>query len=119
MDAYNDDCILFVKTRTPDGQGGFAPVYVDGITFSASWEYESSPQVLVAEQEGANRIYRIYVDKNLELDFHEAFKRISDGQVFRVTNSGQGRHTPASSFLNKRLIEVEKWTLPHEFGVSE
>ena len=117
MDAYKDECVLLVKTRIPDGQGGYSMTgYTDGITFSPAWEYESSPEMLVAEKEGVSRVYRLYVDKALDLEEHEVFRRIKDGQVFRVTNPGTDRHTPDSSMLNKRLIEVEKYTLPHEFG---
>lgn len=117
LDAYSEECVLLTKTRTPDGQGGYKMSgWAEDIHFNAAWEYESSPQMIVAEQQGTNRVYRIYVDKGLDLDYHEAFRRVADGQVFRVTNPGTDRHTPASSNLNKRLIEVEKWELPHEFG---
>ena len=115
MDAYKDECALLVKTRTPDGQGGYETVWTEGAHFDAAWEYQSAPEVIVAEQQGTARVYRIYVTKTLNLDYHEAFRRLSDGQVFRVTNPGTDRSTPPSSLLNKRLIEVEKWNLPHEF----
>lgn len=116
MDAYKDECVLLTKTRIPDGQGGYSMGYTDGITFSPAWEYESAPEMLVAEKEGVSRVYRLYVDKALDLEEHEVFRRIKDGQVFRVTNPGTDRHTPETSTLGKRLIEVEKYTLPHEFG---
>ena len=115
MDAYNDECVTLVKARVPDGQGGYSITYTEGIRFTPSWEYESSPEMLVAEQQGVNRVYRLYVNKTLDLDYHEVIKRLSDNQVFRVTNPGENRNTPASSGLNKRLIEVEKYELPHQF----
>ena len=116
LDAYSNDCTLLTKTRSSDGQGGYTTVWVDGISFKAAWEYQSAPEVIIAEQQGTNRVYRIYVDKALDLEYHEAFRRESDGQIFRVTNPGVDRNTPASSNLDKRLIEIEKWELPHEFG---
>ena len=116
MDAYNSECTLLSKTRASDGQGGYTTVWVDGISFQAAWEYQSAPEVIVAEQQGTNRVYRIYVDKTLDLEYREAFRRESDGQIFRVTNPGVDRHTPPSSALNRRLIEVEKWELPHDGG---
>ena len=69
----------------------------------------------MAEQEGVSRTYRIYVDKTLSLDFHDVFRRKDNGQIYRVTNPGTDRKTPSFSLLNKRLIEVEKWELPHEY----
>ena len=115
LDEYRSECVMLTKTHTPDGQGGFTTAWQEGVHFSPAWEYESSPEMVVAEQQGVNRVYRIYVDKALNLDYRETFRRIEDGQVFRVTNPGTDRHTPNTSALNKRLIEVEKWELPHEF----
>lgn len=116
LDAYSNECTLLTKTRSSDGQGGYTTVWVAGISFSAAWEYQSAPEVIIAEQQGTNRVYRIYVDKALDLEYHEAFRRESDRQIFRVTNPGVDRNTPNSSNLNKRLIEVEKWELPHDGG---
>lgn len=113
MDEYAVDCVLLVKTRVPDPVGGYKTDWIDGAGFSAAWEYESAPEITVAEQQGVSRTYRIYVDKTLDLDYHEAFRRTDNGQIYRVTNPGTDRKTPSFSTLNKRLIEVEKWQLPH------
>lgn len=112
MDVYNVPCTLLVKTRVDDPVGGYKTQWTDGLKFDAAWEYESAPEILVAEQQGVARTYRIYVDKTLDLDYHEAFRRSDNGQVYRVTNPGTDRKTPSFSGLNKRLIEVEKWNLP-------
>ena len=113
MDEYKVGCVLLVKTRTEDPVGGYQTVWADGAKFDAAWEYQSAPEITVAEQEGVERTYRIYVDKTLDLDYHEAFRRTDNNQVYRVTNPGTDRKTPGFSRLNKRLIEVEKWELPH------
>ena len=112
MDEYNVPCVLLVKTRTDDPVGGYKTAWVDGVTFDAAWEFVSAPEITVAEQEGVSRTYRIYVDKTLDLDFHEAFRRTDNGQTYRVTTPGTDRKTPSFSMLNKRLVEVEKWKLP-------
>ena len=117
MDAFSQECVLLTKTRTDDLYGGYTTAWVDGIHFTAAWEYQSAPELTVAEQQGVSRVYNIYVDKSLDLDFHEVFRRVDNGQTYRVTNPGTDRKTPPSSTLNKRLIEVEKWELPHD-GVS-
>jgi len=113
MDEYTVDCVLLVKTRTDDPVGGFNSVWTEGVHFRAAWEYESAPEITVAEQQGVARTYRIYVDKTLDLDYHEAFRRADNGQIYRVINPGTDRKTPDFSRLNKRLIEVEKWKLPN------
>lgn len=114
MDEYTSKCVSLTKTIVEDPVGGYAVKWVDGTQFDAAWEYESAPEIIVAEQEGVERTYRIYVDKTLGLDYHDAFRRVDNGQVYRVTNPGTDRHTPSFSRLNKRLIEVEKWELPHD-----
>ena len=113
MDEYSTGCVLLVKTRTDDPLGGYKTSWVNGARFQAAWEYEDAAEISVAEQQGVSRTYRIYVDKTLDLDFHEAFRRTDNGQIYRVTNPGTDRKTPSFSRLNKRLIEVEKWELPH------
>lgn len=118
LDEYTSDCVTLVKTRSDDGLGGYTTAWVEGIRFSPAWEYMGSAETVVAEQNGTARTYRIYVDKTLDLDYHEAFKRLEDNQVFRVTNTGVDRATPASSRLNRRLIEVEKWEIPNADTVT-
>lgn len=112
LDAYSTECVLLAKSRAPDRLGGYKTAWVEDIHFIAAWEYMSAAEVVLAEQQGTSRVYRIYIDKKLDLDYHEVFKRVTDGQLFRVTNSGEDRQTPASSRLNRRLVEVEKWELP-------
>ena len=113
LDEYTVKCVLLVKTRTDDPVGGYSVAWVDGVKFNAAWEYESAPEITVAEQQGVNRVYNIYVDKTLDLDYREVFRRTDNNQIYRVTNPGTDRKTPSFSRLNRRLIEVEKWELPH------
>lgn len=114
LDEYNAECVLLVKTRTEDPVGGYTTAWEDGAAFQAAWEFNGATEMTVAEQQGVARVYRIYVDKTLDLDYHEAFRRKDNGQVYRVTNPGTDRFTPGFSRLNRRLIEVEKWELPHD-----
>ena len=115
LDEYTVKCRILTKTITEDPVGGYKTEWTPGTCFQAAWEYESAPEITVAEQEGVSRTYRIYVDKTLSLDFHDVFRRKDNGQIYRVTNPGTDRKTPSFSLLNKRLIEVEKWELPHEY----
>jgi len=119
MDEYAVACVLLVKTRTDDPVGGYKTAWKPDLHFTPAWEFEGAPQMTVAEQEGVSRVYRIYVDKTLDLDFHEVFRREDNGQVYRVTNPGTDRKTPSFSRLNKRLIEVEKWEIPNGDTVEE
>ena len=114
MDQYTTECVTLTKARHDDPVGGYTIDWTEGAHFDAAWQYQSAPEITVAEQQGVSRTYRIYVPKGLELDYHEVFRRVDDGQVYRVTNPGTDRKTPSLSRLNRRLIEVEKWDLPHD-----
>lgn len=114
LDQYTVECVTLTKRRVDDPLGGYTVEWADGAHFKAAWEYESAPEMTVAEQQGVSRVYRIYVPKELDLDYHEVFRRIDNGQTYRVTTPGTDRITPATSRLNRRLIEVEKWELSTE-----
>lgn len=114
IDQYKDECVLLTKSRTADGLGGYKTAWVDDVKFFPAWEYLSSSEMVLAEQQGTNRVYRIYIPKSMNMDYHEAFRRLSDGQVFRVINPGTDRQTPGTSSMNMRVVEVEKWELPNE-----
>lgn len=116
LDQYSVDCVTLIRVREPDPVGGYTSTWTDGVPFGAAWEYESAPEITVAEQQGVARQYNIYVDKSLDLDYHEYFRRLDTGETYRVVNPGADRHTPASSRLNRRLIAVEKAELPRAEG---
>lgn len=113
MDSFASDCVVLTKTIVGEPFGGYNTVWVNGATFKASFEYLASTEMILAEKAGTSRTYRVYVDKTLNLEHHDVFRRLEDGQIFRVTNDGTDRHTPETSTLDKRLIEVEKWVLPN------
>ena len=45
----------------------------------------------------------------MELDFHDAFRRDSDGQVFRVTKVNDS--TPAVASFKFNQYQAEEWSL--------
>lgn len=111
LDDYKFTCVMMYKIPVSDGVGGFVNEWHEGAAFTAVFEYNASTEMLIAEKAGTKRSYRVYVEKNIELAYHDAFKRESDGQIFRVTNVGTDRYTPERSNLNLRLVEVERWEL--------
>lgn len=119
MDEFTVKCTTVVKTYADDPVGGYKKVFADGVQFDAAWEYQSAPEITVAEQEGVSRVYRIYVDKTLDLEYHEVIRRTDNGQTYRVTNPGTDRKTPSFSPIGKHLIEVEQWELPTEAEESD
>lgn len=107
-----DKCAIMTKTgRRPDGEGGFIyDVWEEKEEFLASFDFQASMQAKVAEKQGVTGLWNILVKKETRLEFHNIFKRLSDGQVFRVT-SKDDKATPKSAGLDLRLISAEEWTL--------
>lgn len=111
LDEFREECVVLNKTRVSDGLGGYSIAWTEGAGFSAAFEYDGSTQAIIAEKQGFTRSYRLFVPRSLELDYHDVFRRVSDGAVFRVTNPGVDRATPKSAGLDLRLIECERWEL--------
>ena len=47
----------------------------------------------------------------MTLEYHDVFRRIRDGKIFRVTSDGDDKHTPASANLNMRQVTAEEWSI--------
>lgn len=100
------------KTTVSDGRGGYDTVYVDGATFKAAVRLDDSIQAKIAEQQGVTGIYSVTTQKSINLQYHDIFRRSSDGKVFRVTSDGDDKKTPPSATLNMRQVSAEEYTLP-------
>lgn len=99
------------KARIPDGEGGSITTWTDGAEFIANARLDTSMQARVAQAQGVTSLYTITTRKDITLDFHEVVKRLSDGQVFRVTSNGTDNKTPESASLNMRQVTAEAWVL--------
>lgn len=107
-----ESCIMMDKRVIDDGYGGYTTTYAEGVSFNAAIVLDSSLQAKIAEKQGVTGIYTITTPKALNLQFHDVFKRASDGKIFRVTSDGDDKKTPASASLNMRQVSAEEWSLP-------
>ena len=107
-----ENCIMLNKITENDGYGGYITTYTEGAEFEAAIVLDNSMQARVAEKQGVTALYTITTEKSLNLQFHDVFKRISDGKIFRVTSDGDDNKTPASAGLNMRQVSAEQYTLP-------
>lgn len=105
-------CVLMDKRRVPDGYGGYTEYYEESVEFDAAIVLNSSLQAKIAEQQGVTALYTITTPKNINLQFHDVFKRKSDNKIFRVLSDGDDKHTPASSSLDMREVSAEEYILP-------
>lgn len=113
LEEAMEKCIMLDKTTKPDGYGGRIDTWVEGAEFNAAIVLDTSIQAKVAESQGVTGIYTVTTQKNFNLQFHEVFRRIEDGKVFRVTSDGDDKKTPRSATLNMRQVSAEEWSLPN------
>lgn len=106
-----DNCTMLDKKTTADGYGGYITSWVEGAEFQAAIVLDSSMQARIAEKQGVTALYTITTRKNVNLQYHDVFKRSSDDKIFRVTSDGDDKRTPDSANLNMRQVSAEEWTL--------
>ena len=111
LDEYMEMCIMLDKVTEADGYGGYKVVWKEGADFKAAIVIDSSIEAKRAEQEGITGLYTVTTSKALILQYHDVFKRVSDGKIFRVTSDGDDNHTPASATLDMRQVSAEEWKL--------
>ena len=108
-----EDCTFLNHLRTEDGYGGYKEVWQDGAKFKATIIKNGSPEVKVAERQGMSEIFTVVVKKGFPLDFHDAFRRDSDGATFRVTSITNDSDAPDASTVKIAKVTAERWALPN------
>lgn len=111
IDKVMEDFILVDKKSQDDGYGGVEEVWVDGASVKGALVLNSSMQAKIAQKEGVNDVYTLTTKKNVNLAFHQVIKRVSDGQIFRVTSNGNENKTPKTSKIDMRQVSCERWQL--------
>lgn len=106
-----EDCRFLNKQSTPDGYGGRIETWTESdATFKAAIVFDTSMEARTADKMGVTSLYTVTTAKNLALEYHEVFKRLKDGKIFRVTSDGDDKYTPASAGLNMRQVTAEEWS---------
>lgn len=97
------------RVRVPDGEGGWVTQWAEGPSFDAAIVLDSSMTARIGEAEGVTALYTVTTDRNVQMVFHDAFKRNSDGQVFRVTKVNDP--TPDVATFQFNQYQAEAWEL--------
>lgn len=101
--------VMLERKRTPDGEGGFVTEWAEGVAFKAAITFDASLEAMVAEKQGVTSLYTVTVPKNAKLEYHDVFKRLRDGKVFRVTSDGDDKITPTRSSFQFIQVTAEEW----------
>lgn len=112
LDELREYCTMIDKRTVTDPRGGLVQRWVDGARFEAAVTVDDSVQTHIAQAQGVKSVYTVVTQKGINLQYHDVFRRDSDGKVFRVTSDGDDNKTPPSSALNMRAVTAEEWTLP-------
>lgn len=111
IDDFMDKCIMLNKITTADGYGGYITTWTDGAEFDAAITFDTSMQARTADKAGVTSLYTVTTSRALTLEYHDVFRRVRDGKVFRVTSDGDDKFTPASATLDMRQVTAEEWSV--------
>lgn len=109
---FMEDFVFLDRTHAPDGYGGSVTSYVDGAAFRAALVLDTSTEAVVAAAAGAKSVWRVSVDPSVTLEYHDVFRRVSDGQVFRVTSNSADKTAPERATFRMAVCTAEEWRLP-------
>lgn len=108
-----EPCVLMERKRIPDGEGGWAgEEWTDSLSFHAAIVCNTSMQARVAEKQGVTSVYTVTCEPNAKLEYHDVFRRLSDGKIFRVTSDGDDVQTPQRATFQFSQVTAEEWELP-------
>ena len=113
LDVMMVDCVMLDRTTSPDGYGGIKSVWQEGAPFQSAIAYSTSIETRMAAVQGVSSLYTVTTKKAINLQYHDVFRRLSDGKVFRVTSDGDDNKTPKTATLNMRNVTAEEWSLPN------
>lgn len=108
LDEAMESCVIMDKTTQADGYGGVITTWVDGAPINAAITFDTSIEARTGEKQGVTSLYTVTTSKTITLQYHDVFKRLRDGKIFRVTSDGDDKFTPASASLDMRQVTAEE-----------
>ena len=112
IDTMKTACTMLDRRTLPDGMGGYTQEWTDGAPFEAAIVEDSSMTARLAEKQGVTELYTVTVARDLPLEFHDVFRRESDGAIFRVTSNITDKKTPGVASFSFGQVTAERWVLP-------
>ena len=98
----------------PDGEGGITTKWYDNTKFFAAAVKDTSPEMRAAERAGSKPEYTLTISEYtpVNIAYHDAVKRDSDGTVFRAISSTADSKPPKCATFNFAQVRCELWPLP-------
>lgn len=103
-------CVMMHKTSRDDPYGGDAIIsWQDGATFNAAIVFNASMEARIGQAQGVSSLYTVTTARSKVLEYHEIFRRLRDGKIFRVTSDGDDVYTPRAAGLDMRQVTAEEY----------
>lgn len=109
-----EPCRIMNRIRQDDPYGSWTDTWSEGARFDASIIKNSTTEATVAERQGIKEIFTVVTRKGFPLEYHDVFKRLSDGAIFRVTSDSRDSEAPARSTVQIAKVTAERWELNAE-----
>lgn len=104
-------CVRLERKRVSDGEGGEIVTWFEGAEFRAAITFDSSLEAQTAAVSGVTSLYTVTTGKAIRLEYHDVFRRLSDGKIFRVTSDGDDVRTPETASFQVAQVKAEEWRL--------
>lgn len=114
LDSMMEECKILNHIREDDPFGSYVDTWQEGATFNATIIKNTTTEAQIAAKQGIDELFTVVTKKDFLLEFHDAFKRVSDGQVFRVTSNGKDSEAPEASTVKITKVTAEKWVIPND-----
>lgn len=111
LNEMSDTCVFLNRVVVSDGYGGTKTTWAEGAEFKALILQNTSVEATVAGAQLSTSFYGIKTNRNVHFEYHDVFRRVSDGAIFRITDEHQNQ-TPGSSDIDMQLVAAEEWSLP-------
>lgn len=104
-------CTRLSPGSEPDGQGGFVPAWSEDGTFYAAVVKKKTDERRTAERPEAREIYSVTVPEDVQLRYHDVFRREADGAVFRAIGTTEDGKPPEAASFRFARTAAERWEL--------
>ena len=112
IDTMMEKCRILNHIREDDPYGSYTDTWRDGASFDATIIKDTTTEAHIAEKQGITEIFTVVTRKQFPLSYHDVFRRLSDGQIFRVTSNAKDSEAPEASTVKIAKVTAERWSLP-------
>ena len=114
IEDFYEDFTLLTPVMVSDGEGGITTKWYDNTKFFAAAVKDTSPEMRAAERAGSKPEYTLTISEHtpVNIAYHDAIKRDSDGTVFRAISSTADSKPPKRATFKFTQVRCELWPLP-------